>query len=213
MRCVQVYDYILASLVKYRGMYMDMAALLRAGGPHPDLHAHHDLLAQALPASAGQAGPCHHLFMPGNMRREGVGQQTFLLVADLTLCAGGARARGLRRRGRRGRAQQRPGRLRSAPGRHHHRGLHRHRARRWAAGHRRAGALLGRCCCPLFVHPDVPPSAVCVHTVGHPCSVYGATAHANITCTHAGDLGPRRPGQTVCLTIDAPSVCGEEVYG
>jgi hypothetical protein len=56
--CAQVYDYIMASLAKYRGMYMDMAALLRAGAPHPDLHAHHDLLAQALPAGAGQARFC-----------------------------------------------------------------------------------------------------------------------------------------------------------
>lgn len=53
----QVYDYIMQSLVKYRGMYNDMAALLRSGAAAPDLHAAHDLLAHALPASDQVGAP------------------------------------------------------------------------------------------------------------------------------------------------------------
>ena len=40
-------------LVKYRGMYTSMAELLKSGTPGPDLHAHHDLLASALPQGSG----------------------------------------------------------------------------------------------------------------------------------------------------------------
>ena len=53
----QVYEYIMQSLVKYRGMYNDMAALLRSGPAAPDLHAAHDLLAHALPASDQVGAP------------------------------------------------------------------------------------------------------------------------------------------------------------
>ena len=53
---VQVYTFIMQELVKYRGMYTSMAEALKSGTPGPDLHAHHDLLASALPpGSAGQA--------------------------------------------------------------------------------------------------------------------------------------------------------------
>ncbi len=51
---LQVYDYIMQSLAKYRNMYMDVAALMRSGQQAPDLHAHHDLLASHLPASSNQ---------------------------------------------------------------------------------------------------------------------------------------------------------------
>lgn len=48
------------SLAKYRNMYMDVAALMRSGQPAPDLHAHHDLLASHLPASANQVSAAPH---------------------------------------------------------------------------------------------------------------------------------------------------------
>ena len=44
-------------LVKYRGMYTGMAELLKSGTPGPDLHAHHDLLASALPQGSGGQVP------------------------------------------------------------------------------------------------------------------------------------------------------------
>ena len=50
---VQVYTFIMQELVKYRGMYTSMAELLKSGTPGPDLHAHHDLLASALPPGSG----------------------------------------------------------------------------------------------------------------------------------------------------------------
>ena len=54
----QVYTFIMQELVKYRGMYTSMAELLKSGAPGPDLHAHHDLLASALPqGSNGQVRP------------------------------------------------------------------------------------------------------------------------------------------------------------
>ena len=48
-------------LVKYRGMYTSMAELLKSGTPGPDLHAHHDLLASALPQGSGGQVQSHHL--------------------------------------------------------------------------------------------------------------------------------------------------------
>ncbi len=55
----QVYTFIMQELVKYRGMYTSMAELLKSGAPGPDLHAHHDLLASALPqGSNGQVRIC-----------------------------------------------------------------------------------------------------------------------------------------------------------
>lgn len=57
----QVYQFIMQELVKYRGMYTGMAELLKSGTPGPDLHAHHDLLASALPqGSGGQVPPQSH---------------------------------------------------------------------------------------------------------------------------------------------------------
>ena len=48
-----MYQFIMQELVKYRGMYTSMAELLKSGTPGPDLHAHHDLLASALPQGSG----------------------------------------------------------------------------------------------------------------------------------------------------------------
>ena len=59
---VQVYQFIMQELVKYRGMYTGMAELLKSGNPGPDLHAHHDLLASALPQGSG--GQVPHLPPP-----------------------------------------------------------------------------------------------------------------------------------------------------
>ena len=59
---VQVYTFIMQELVKYRSMYTSMAEALKSGTPGPDLHAHHDLLASALPP--GSAGQVWHLCNP-----------------------------------------------------------------------------------------------------------------------------------------------------
>ncbi len=58
---MQVYTFIMQELVKYRGMYTSMAELLKSGTPGPDLHAHHDLLASALPQGSGGQVQSHHL--------------------------------------------------------------------------------------------------------------------------------------------------------
>ncbi len=58
----QVYQFIMQELVKYRGMYTSMAELLKSGTPGPDLHAHHDLLASALPQGSG--GQVLHFVQP-----------------------------------------------------------------------------------------------------------------------------------------------------
>lgn len=58
----QVHTFIMQELVKYRGMYASMAELLKSGTPGPDLHAHHDLLASALPPGSGSQA--RHLCCP-----------------------------------------------------------------------------------------------------------------------------------------------------
>ena len=59
----QVYTFIMQELVKYRGMYTSMAELLKSGTPGPDLHAHHDLLASALPQGSGGQVLSQHLLL------------------------------------------------------------------------------------------------------------------------------------------------------